>query len=159
MRSIISSLVLKSDVSERNGSRFSVLVIRKPLQPVLDSRTRTALAVVVFVRYPACCTHAALLVFIVSSLFTAVHSVYCLSKLITPGYWFILKQRECQARKKKVNNLSNLWISAYWRRKPFQTIQFDLVNWFDPVKSNDSFTNRTSLLDSRAAAIHRRHRL
>ncbi len=32
---------------------------------------------------------------------------------------------------KKVNNLSNLWISAYWRREPFQTIQFDLVNWFD----------------------------
>ncbi len=30
-----------------------------------------------------------------------------------------------------LNNLSNLWISAYWRRKPFQTIQFDLVNWFD----------------------------
>ncbi len=48
-----SSSVLKSDVSERNGSRFSVLVIRKPLQPVLDSRTRTALAVGVFVRYPA----------------------------------------------------------------------------------------------------------
>ncbi len=43
MRSIISSSVLKSDVSERNSSRFSVLVIRKPLQPVLDSRTRTAL--------------------------------------------------------------------------------------------------------------------
>uniref|UniRef100_A0A673HG63 Methylated-DNA--protein-cysteine methyltransferase n=1 Tax=Sinocyclocheilus rhinocerous TaxID=307959 RepID=A0A673HG63_9TELE len=45
MRSIISSPVLKSDVSERNGSRFSVLVIRKPMQPVLDSRTRTAPAV------------------------------------------------------------------------------------------------------------------
>ncbi len=31
-------------------------------------------------------------------------------------------------------------ISAYWTRKPFQTIQFGLVNWFvwftkDPVKS------------------------
>ena len=32
---------------------------------------------------------------------------------------------------KKVNHLSNLWINAYWRRKPFQTIQFDLVNWFN----------------------------
>ncbi len=44
-RSIISSLVLKSDVSERNSSRFSVtlLVIRNPLQPILDSRTRSAL--------------------------------------------------------------------------------------------------------------------
>ncbi len=42
MRSIISSSVLKSDVSERNSSQFSVLVIRKPLQPVLDWRTRTA---------------------------------------------------------------------------------------------------------------------
>ncbi len=30
-----------------------------------------------------------------------------------------------------MNNLSNLWISAYWRREPFQTIQLDLVNWFD----------------------------
>ncbi len=109
MRSIIRSSVLKSDVSERNGSRFSVLVIRKPLQTVLDSRTRTAL----FVRYTARCTHAPLLVFIIGSLFTAVHSVYGLSKLIT---WFIL---------------SNLWISAYWRHEPFQTIQSDLVNWFD----------------------------
>ncbi len=42
-RSIISSSVLKSDMSERNSPRFSVLVIRKPLQPILDSRTRTAL--------------------------------------------------------------------------------------------------------------------
>ncbi len=42
-RSIISSSVLKSDVSERNSSRFSVPVIRKMLQPILDSRTRTAL--------------------------------------------------------------------------------------------------------------------
>ncbi len=128
MRSINSSSVLKSDVSERNGSRFSVLVIRKPLQPVLDSRTRTALAVGVFVRYPARCTHAALLVFI-SSLFTAVHSVYCLSKLITPGYWFISRQRGCQAR----YNLSNLWISAYWRHEPFQTIQFRFGELVRPV--------------------------
>ncbi len=41
-------------VSERNGSRFSVLVIRKPLQTVLGSRTRTALAVDVFVRHTCC---------------------------------------------------------------------------------------------------------
>ncbi len=30
-----------------------------------------------------------------------------------------------------MNNLSNLWISAYWRQEPFQTIQSDLVNWFE----------------------------
>ncbi len=53
-RSIISSSVLKSDVSKRNGSRFSVLVIQKPLQVVLDSRTRTALAVGMFVRDTCC---------------------------------------------------------------------------------------------------------
>ncbi len=46
---------LKLDVSERNGSLFSVLVIQQPLQPVLDWRTRTALVV----RYTARCTHAA----------------------------------------------------------------------------------------------------
>ncbi len=34
----------------------------------------------------------------------------------------------------KLNNLSNLWISAYWRRKRFQTIQFDLVNWHNQEK-------------------------
>ncbi len=105
MHSIIRSLVLKTDVSERNGSRFSVLVIRKPLQPVLDSRTRTALAVGMFVRYPARCTHAALLVFINSSLFTAVHTVYCLSKLITPGYWFILSVRHVKKVKKVQGNI------------------------------------------------------
>ncbi len=43
VRSIISSTILKSDVSERNGSRLSVLVIQKQLQ-LLDSRMRTALA-------------------------------------------------------------------------------------------------------------------
>ncbi len=37
------SSALKSDLTEINGSRFSVLVIQKPLQPVFDSRTRTAL--------------------------------------------------------------------------------------------------------------------
>ncbi len=47
-------------------------------------------------RLYTCCS--ALLVFIISSRFTAGHSVYCLSKLITPGYWFISKQREWQAR-------------------------------------------------------------
>ncbi len=121
MRSIIRSSVLKSDMSKRNGSRFSVLVIQKTLQLVLDSRTRTALAVGVFVRYPARCTH----------LLCSVHSVYCLSKLITPGYWFIFRDRGSDRHIKKVNNLSNLWISAYWRREPFQMIQFDLVNWFN----------------------------
>ncbi len=33
--------------------------------------------------------------FIISSLFTAVHSMYCLSKLITPGYWFISRHILC----------------------------------------------------------------
>ncbi len=147
MRSIISSSVLKSDVSERNGSWFSVLVIRKPLQPVLDSRTRTALAVGVFVRYPAHCTHAALLVFIISSLFTAVHSVYCLSKLLL--FWDIglFRDRGSARHVKKVNNLSNLWISAYWRHKPFQTIQSNLVNWFDrfteKIRLNRTIRSRT----------------
>ncbi len=51
MSSIIRSSVLKSHVSKINSSRFSVLVIWKPLQPVLDSRTRTALAVGVFIRH------------------------------------------------------------------------------------------------------------
>ena len=35
---------------------------------------------------------------------------------------------------KKVNSLSHLWINAYWRREPFQTIQFDLVNWFKKIR-------------------------
>ncbi len=58
MSSIIRSSVLKSDVSKINGSRFSVLVIRKPLQPVLDSRMRTALAVGLFIRQNrhTCCS-------------------------------------------------------------------------------------------------------
>ncbi len=42
-RSIISSSVLKSHVSKINRSQFSVLKTRKPLQPILDSRTRNAL--------------------------------------------------------------------------------------------------------------------
>ncbi len=37
-------------------------------RPCLDSRRRTALTVGVFVRFPARCTHAALLLFIISSL-------------------------------------------------------------------------------------------
>ncbi len=49
-RSIISSSVLKSDLTEINVSRFSVLVIQKPLQPVFDSRTRTALTGTLHVR-------------------------------------------------------------------------------------------------------------
>ncbi len=80
MRSIIRSSVLKSDVSERSSCRFRVLVIRKPLQPVLDSRTRTDL----FVQHTALCSLHMLLCSL-----HRVHSVYCLSKLITPGYWFI----------------------------------------------------------------------
>ncbi len=48
---------------------------------------------------------------------------------------------------KKVNNLSNLWISANWRREPFQTIQSDLVNWFDrftkKIRLNWTIRSRT----------------
>ncbi len=40
---IISLLVLKSDMSESSWFSVGLLVIRKPLQPILDSRTRTAL--------------------------------------------------------------------------------------------------------------------
>ncbi len=69
--------------------------------------------------------------FIISSLFTAIHSVYCLSKLISPGTLVYFEKEGVLGTLKKVNNLSNLWISAYWRREPFQTIQSDLVNWFD----------------------------
>ncbi len=42
---------------------------------------------------------------------------------------------------KKVNNLSYLWIIAYWRCGPFKTIQSDLVNWFDQF-TKASFTQR-----------------
>ncbi len=73
--------LIGSQIGHVRKKRFSVQCTGDPLQPVLDSRTRTALAVGVFIRYPARCTHAALLVFI-NSLFTAVHSLYCLSKLI-----------------------------------------------------------------------------
>ncbi len=42
MRSMISSLVLKSDMSERNSSRVQFTGYPKALQPILDSKTRTA---------------------------------------------------------------------------------------------------------------------
>ncbi len=56
--------------------------------------------------------------------------MYCLSKLITPDIG-LFRDRGSVRHIKKVNKLCNLWISAYWRREPFQTIQSDLVNWFD----------------------------
>ncbi len=44
------------------------------------------------------------------------------------GYWDIglFRLRGRVRHFYKLNNLSNLWISVYWRRD-----QFDLVNWFD----------------------------
>ncbi len=72
---------------------------------------------------------AALLV-LIGSLFTAVQSsMYCWSNLISQGIGlFRLWGRVRHIY--KLNNWSNLWISAYWRCGPFETIQFYLVNWF-----------------------------
>ncbi len=67
-----------------------------------------------------------LLVLIISSLFTAVHSVYCLSKLITLGYG-LFRDGGSGKHIKKVNNWSNLWISVYWRRKHFK--RFGPIWW------------------------------
>ncbi len=73
---------------------------------------------------------AALLV-LIGSLFTAVQSsMYCWSNLI-PRSIGLFRLWGSVRHVYKLNNWSNLRISAYWRCGPFEKIQFYLVNWFD----------------------------
>ncbi len=60
--------------------------------------------------------------------------MYCWSSWITRDIG-LFQFRVSVRHVYKLNDFSNLWISAYWRGEPFQTIQFNLVNSFDRNKS------------------------
>ncbi len=85
------------------------------------------------------CKHALLV--LISPLFTAIQSKHCWSNWITRDIG-LFRLRGSVRHIYKMNNLSNLWTSSYWRCKPFQTIQFDLMNWFDWFTKNPRL-NRT----------------
>ena len=98
----------------------SLPVIRKPMQPVLDSRTSQC-----FVRYLARFSQC---------------TVWVNELLRDIG---LFELRGSVSHVKKVNSLSHLWINAYCWREPFQTIQFDLVNWFKKIRLHRVIRSRT----------------